>query len=77
MDDILNKCAGLQLSEREGAEIVMGAPVIESNKVLVGKFFTKRQVNLELVARVLRSVWKRNQNFEVSDLRDNKALFLF
>ena len=77
MDDILNKCAGLQLSEREGAEIVIGAPVIESNKVLIGKFFTKRQVNLELVARVLRSVWKRNQNFEVSDLRDNKALFLF
>ena len=77
MDDILNRCAGLQLSEREGAEVIIGAPVTESNRVLAGKFFTKRRVNLELVAWVLRSIWKTNQSFEVSDLRDNKALFLF
>lgn len=58
MNDILNRCAGLQLSEREGSEIVIGAPVKESNRVLAGKFFTKRRVSLELVAQVLRSVWK-------------------
>ena len=29
------------------------------------------------MARVLRSVWKMTQNFEVSDLGDNKALLLF
>nr|XP_023912495.1 uncharacterized protein LOC112024087 [Quercus suber] len=77
MDDILNKCAGLKLSEREGAKIVLGAPMIESNRVLAGKFFTKLRVNLESVARVMRSIWKTNQNFEVSVLGDNKALFLF
>ena len=42
MDDILNRCVGLQLSEREGAEVIIGAPVTESNRVLVGKFFTKQ-----------------------------------
>ncbi|KAK7860162.1 uncharacterized protein CFP56_042202 [Quercus suber] len=67
MDDILNRCAGLQLSEREGTEIVIGAPVTENNRVLAGKFYTKRRVNLESVARVLRSIWKTTQNFEVSD----------
>ncbi|XP_023880262.1 uncharacterized protein LOC111992626 [Quercus suber] len=77
MDDILNICAGLQLSKRKGTEIVIGAPVIENNRVLARKFFTKRRVNLESVARVLRSIWKTAQNFELSDLGDNKALFLF
>lgn len=77
MDEILNRCAGLQLLEKEETKIVIGAPVIDSHRVLAGKFFTKRRVNLESVARVLRSVWKTTQNFEVSDLGDNKALFLF
>ena len=77
MDDILNRCASLQLSEREGTEVIIDAPVTESNRVLAGKFFTKRRVNLESVARVLRSIWKMNQSFEVSDLGNNKALFLF
>ena len=43
MDDILNRCAGLQLSEKEGAEVIIGTPVSESNRVLAGKFFTKRR----------------------------------
>lgn len=77
MDDILTRCAGLQLSEREGSEIFIGAPVIESSRVLAGKFFTKWPVNLESVARVLKLVWKTTQNFEVGDLGDNKELFLF
>ena len=77
MDDILNRCASLQLSEREGAEVIIDALVTESNRVLAEKFFTKRRVNLESVARVLRLIWKTNQSFEVSDLGDNKALFLF
>ena len=77
MDDILNRCVSLQLLERERAEVIIDASVIESNRVLAGKFFTKRHVNLESVARVLRSIWKTNQSFEVNDLGDNKALFLF
>ena len=32
--------------------------MIDSRRVLAGKFFMKWRVNLELVARVLRSVWK-------------------
>ena len=64
-------------SYREGAEVIIDAPMTESNRVLAGKFFTKWHVNLESVARVLRSIWKTNQSFEVSDLGDNTALFLF
>ena len=51
--------------------------MIDSRRVLAGKFFTKWRVNLESVAWVLRLVWKTTQNVEISDLGDNRALFLF
>lgn len=34
-------------------------------------------MNLELVARVLQTVWKTEKNFKVSDVSENKVLFLF
>ncbi|KAK7851589.1 hypothetical protein CFP56_041492 [Quercus suber] len=50
---------------------------MEAGPILVGKFYTKRWVNLESVARILKLAWKTKKNFEVSDLGENRALFLF
>ncbi|XP_075650037.1 uncharacterized protein LOC142620563 [Castanea sativa] len=77
MVEITERCAGLQLSSREDAEVIIHEPVLEDGLVLIGKFYTKRKVNLESVARVLKSVWKTENNFEVSDLGENKVMFLF
>lgn len=77
MDEITERCEGLRLSEREGSEIDLSSPAMETNCVLVGKFCTKRRVSLESVARVLKSVWRTEQNFEVCDLGNNKVLFHF
>lgn len=77
MEDITKKCAGLRLSGREGSEVDLSPPKKETGFVLTGQFCTKRRVNLELVARVLRTVWKTEKNFEVSDVSENKVLFLF
>lgn len=75
MDDLTNKCSGLRLSEKEGSEIDLLPPGIEEGYVLVGKFCTKRRVNLESVARVLKSIWKTQRNFEVCDMGENKVRF--
>ncbi|KAK7849188.1 hypothetical protein CFP56_003381 [Quercus suber] len=77
MEEITERYAGLKLSLREDAEVVIHEPVPEEGLVLIGKFCTKRRVNLESVARVLKSVWKTENNFEVSDLGENKVMFLF
>lgn len=77
MDEITERCEGLRLSEREGSEIDLSSPAMETGCVLVGKFCTKRRVSLESVARVLKSVWRTEQNFEVCDLGNNKVLFHF
>ena len=77
MEEITERCAGLQLSSREDVEVIIQEPVLEEGLVLSGKFYTKRRVNLESVAKVLKSVWKIETNFEVSDLGENKVMFLF
>lgn len=74
--EITKRCAGLKLSWKE-AEIEITVPLTEDGLVLIGKFCTKRHVSLESVARVLKSVWKAENSFEVSDLGENKAMFLF
>ena len=77
MDDLANKCVGLRLSNIEDCEVDLTPPTMETGHVLAGKFYTKRRVSLELVARVLKSVWRIEKNFEVSDMGDNKVLFRF
>ena len=77
MEEITDRCANLKLSLREDVEVEVQTPLTKEGLVLIRKFCTKRRINLESVARVLRSVWRTQQNFEVSDLGENKVLFLF
>ena len=44
---------------------------------LLVNFVLSEKINLESVARVLRLVWRVNHNFKVSDLGENKVMFLF
>ena len=77
MDDIADKCARLRLSEIEESEANLTPPMMDIGLVLVGRFCTKRRVSLESVAKVLKSIWQTEKNFEVSDMGDNKVLFRF
>ncbi|XP_075665200.1 uncharacterized protein LOC142634831 [Castanea sativa] len=77
MEEITNQCAGLKLLVREGNEVDLAMTVRKNGCVLVGNFCTKRRVNLESVARVLKTVWRTEENFEVYDMGDNKIIFHF
>ncbi|KAK7833188.1 hypothetical protein CFP56_025705 [Quercus suber] len=74
MEEIIDRCAKLKLLLREDVEVAIQAPLTEEGLVLIGKFCTKRKINLESVARVLRSVWRAEHNFEVNDLGENKMV---
>ena len=77
MEAITNKCANLKLSEREGSEVDLAPPGVDQGLMLAGKFCTRRRVNLEAVGRALRAVWRTKKDFEVSDMGENRVLFLF
>lgn len=75
--EITDRCVGLKLSSREDTEVAIHIPLTEDGPVLIGRVCTRKRVNLELVAKVLKTVWKTENNFEVSDLGENKVMFLF
>ena len=77
MDAIINKCANLKLSEKEGSEVDLALLRVNQGLVLAGKFCTKQRVNLEAIGQALRSMWRTKRDFEVSDMGENKVLFLF
>lgn len=77
MEEISNMCAGLKLSDKESSEIDIVPPIQNAGFILAGKFYTKRRINMESVAQVLKTIWKTKRNFEVYDLGENKALFQF
>ena len=68
MDEIIDRCARLKLSVREEAEVAIQAPLRKDGPVLIRKFCTKRRIKMELVVRVLRSVWKAEHSFEANNL---------
>ena len=45
--------------------------------LLVGKFLSKRRINLEAVVKALKLIWKTSENFVDQDTGDNTTLFLF
>ncbi|XP_075645328.1 uncharacterized protein LOC142616339 [Castanea sativa] len=77
MEELTDRCARFKLSVKEDVEVAIHAPLIEDGPVLIGKFCTKRRINMELAVRVLRSVWRAKHSFEASDLGENKVMFLF
>ena len=56
MEEIVNMCAGLKLSGKESSEIDIAPPTQNVGFILAGKFHTKRRINLESVARVLKTI---------------------
>lgn len=55
----------------------MGKKVIPKEFILVAKFFTKRVLNVEAVARTFQPLWKTKIGFHVQDVGDHFLLFVF
>lgn len=77
MDEVTKKWGNLSLIEREEVEHDLQDTGLVEGVAIVAKFFMNRRVNLEAVATTLKSAWRMDFNFEVRDLGENKAIFLF
>lgn len=77
MDEVTKKWEKLTLTEIEGEECALTNEVSDGFFAVVAKFFTKRKINLEAVARTFQGVWKADGDFEFQDLGNNRALIVF
>ena len=76
MEDLSRCWENLALTE-EGLKFSLPESEVAEGFAVAAKFFTKRKINLEAVARTLKSIWKAERGFENRDLGENKALFVF
>ena len=44
---------------------------------MAAKFLTRRNINIEVVARTFRPIWRTRGNFEINDAGGNVILFYF
>ena len=76
MEELSKCCEKLQLSEHEVEHVDLDDEKVAEGWVLASKFLSKRRINLEVVVKALKPIWKTSDNFEVHDAGDNTTLFL-
>ena len=77
MEDLTCRCDNLSLSEWEGKKVMLSKKNQIPECVLVAKFFMKRALNIEAVARTFRPLWHTKASFHITNVGDNILLFTF
>ena len=77
MEDLEQNCRKLSLSEREGPGCSLtrddGVPAFS----IAAKFFTKRALSINVIAKTLTPLWRSQNGFKIKSLGDHKVLFTF
>ncbi|KAL0009324.1 hypothetical protein SO802_010826 [Lithocarpus litseifolius] len=77
MEELTRKCDNLSLSAREGKRVILSKKRHVSEFVLAAKFYTKRALNMEAVARTFRPLWRTKECFHITNAGNNILLFDF
>lgn len=77
MDDLATRWKTLSLSDRESKTLALTKNNQSEEYVLAAKFFTRRNVSIDAVAKTFRSLWRTSNDFRIRDAGDNHLLFVF
>ena len=77
MEEITRSWNNLSLDEREGSRITLKNSSRSSDFILAAKFFTKRVLNMDAVARTFRQLWRSTAGFKIRNMHNNVVLFIF
>lgn len=77
MEDLTNRWRSLSLTEVEEVKVDLTRDKKTTSVVLAVKFFIRRNVNVEAVAKTFRPIWRTRGNLEVCEGKDNVLLIVF
>ena len=77
MEDLASRWKNLSLSDKEGKKLALAKNKRRVDFVLAAKFLTKRNVNIDAVAKTFRPLWRTRNDFCIRDASDNHLLFTF
>jgi len=65
------------LLEYEGNKFVVQNETMLEEYLIAAKFFTKRALNMEAIAKTFKLIWRSRKGFEVRDMGNHLVLFAF
>ena len=77
MEDFSVMWKKLSLSEEEENEYNGQIFETTGGKVLAAKFFTRRVLNMEAIARTFKQLWQTKKSFEIKGMGSHMVLFVF
>ena len=77
MEELAKRWKKLSLTKIEGNKVDLTSDMKKLDFVLATKFFTRRTLNIEALAKNFHPLWHTKGRFEVSDGGDNVLLFKF
>ena len=77
MDDLTHRWTKLSLSNKEGKRVILSKGKQSQEFGLAVKFFTKRAVNIDAVAKTFRPLWRTRHSFNIRDAGNNYLVFAF
>ena len=77
MDDLTKHWSSLSLSDREGTGLRLKKEQAANDFTIAAKFFTKRALNMDAIARTLSPLWRSKKGFSVKNNGDHIILFSF
>lgn len=77
MEELSQRRKKLSLTDTEGSKFDLSNEKHLPEFVLAGKFFTRRTINIEALAKTFRPLWRTRRNFEIRAAGDNIVLFAF
>ena len=77
MEEIDNMWQRLSLNETKGDRSNLGFATHEETYSLAANFFTKHVINVEVVTRTFKQLWRTEKGFSARDMGDNLLLFEF
>ena len=77
MEDLAEKWNSFSLSEREKTGFVLQRDQQTGEFMLAAQFLTPRFLNMEIMARTLKQLWRSTNGFKIRNQKDHRALFVF
>ena len=77
MNDLTQNWRWLTLSDREGPGCILTKDDSSNDFSIVTKFFTKRALNIDIIARTFNPLWRSRSGLKIKSLDDHIILFTF
>lgn len=77
MEDLSKQWTKLSLLDREGEKITLGKNRGSNEHIIATKFLTRRALNVDVVGRTFKPLWRAINGFTTKNMGNHTLLFVF